>query len=199
VLPERSESDGGYRASLALADPPGPPSALFCFNDRMAMGAYRAVQELGLRVPDDVSVVGFEDEAYVAGGPLPGPDDRRAAPPADGHLGSRAAARPRRDRRSRTGRRTDVPALPARHPAVRRGPVRAWEDLIVLNLQDHRVWDFWFADDGERHHIFFLKAPKAIGDPDQRHLTCGSAMQSPTTSSTGTCCPDALWPREDPA
>lgn len=38
----------------------------------MAMGAYRAVQELGLRVPDDVSVVGFDDEASVAEGLHPG-------------------------------------------------------------------------------------------------------------------------------
>lgn len=31
------------------------------------------------------------------------------------------------------------------------------------------VWDFWLADDGERHHMFYLHAPKALGNPDLRH------------------------------
>jgi LacI family transcriptional regulator len=37
------------------------PAALICFNDRIAFGAYQAVQEAGLRVPEDVSVVSFDD------------------------------------------------------------------------------------------------------------------------------------------
>lgn len=72
VIPENSESDGGYRASRALLTRDAPPTALFCFNDRMAMGAYRAAQELGLRVPHDVSVVGFDDQTYIAEGLYPG-------------------------------------------------------------------------------------------------------------------------------
>ena len=40
----------------------------------------------------------------------------------------------------------------------------------MLELDDHWVWDFWFADDGLRHHVFFLKAPKSLGDPDLRHV-----------------------------
>jgi beta-fructofuranosidase len=38
-----------------------------------------------------------------------------------------------------------------------------------LALPEYWIWDFWFADDGERHHVFFLRAPKSIGDPQQRH------------------------------
>ncbi len=37
------------------------PTALVCFNDHLAMGAYQALAEAGLRVPEDVSVVGFDD------------------------------------------------------------------------------------------------------------------------------------------
>lgn len=42
------------------------PGALLCFNDRLAMGAYQALEERGLRVPDDVSVVSFDDASIAA-------------------------------------------------------------------------------------------------------------------------------------
>jgi DNA-binding LacI/PurR family transcriptional regulator len=38
-----------------------PPDALFCFNDLMALGALRALLESGVRVPEDVAVVGWDD------------------------------------------------------------------------------------------------------------------------------------------
>ena len=41
-------------------------TALFCFNDRVAVGAYRGLTRQGLAVPDDVSVVGFDDQEFVA-------------------------------------------------------------------------------------------------------------------------------------
>lgn len=47
------------------------PEALICFNDRLAMGAYQALQEHGLRIPQDVSVVSFDD-ASIAGWLRPG-------------------------------------------------------------------------------------------------------------------------------
>src|SRR6185437_8070420 len=40
---------------------PDPPTALFTINDMYALGAYAGVRDLGLRVPDSVSVVGFDD------------------------------------------------------------------------------------------------------------------------------------------
>ena len=43
---------------LALAD---PPTAVFCYNDRSALGAMRSIRLRRLRVPDDISVVGFDD------------------------------------------------------------------------------------------------------------------------------------------
>jgi len=42
------------------------PTAVFCYNDRIAMGAYRAARTRGLHVPDDLSIVGFDDQEYIA-------------------------------------------------------------------------------------------------------------------------------------
>ncbi|MCZ7436812.1 LacI family DNA-binding transcriptional regulator [Micromonospora sp. WMMC241] len=72
VLAEVSDTHGGHRAARALLDRPDRPTALFCFNDRMAMGAYRAAGELGLRVPADLSVVGFDNQELIAEGLHPG-------------------------------------------------------------------------------------------------------------------------------
>jgi LacI family transcriptional regulator len=52
----------GYAETHVLLDMPDPPTAIFCQNDRMAVGCYEAVKERGLRIPDDVSVVGYDDE-----------------------------------------------------------------------------------------------------------------------------------------
>jgi LacI family transcriptional regulator len=68
VLAEESDARGGYRSATALLRRPDRPTALFCFNDRMAMGAYRAAVELGLHVPADVSIVGFDNQELIAEG-----------------------------------------------------------------------------------------------------------------------------------
>jgi hypothetical protein len=39
----------------------------------------------------------------------------------------------------------------------------------MFALPDSWVWDFWFADDGEQYHLFFLYASRALHDPDDRH------------------------------
>jgi DNA-binding LacI/PurR family transcriptional regulator len=44
-----------------LLDLPEPPTAVFVCSDRMALGVYAALAERGLRVPDDMSVAGFDD------------------------------------------------------------------------------------------------------------------------------------------
>ncbi|KNY04734.1 LacI family DNA-binding transcriptional regulator [Microbacterium sp. GCS4] len=74
LLVTTAETDpaGGYAATLPLLSSPQRPTAVFCFNDRLAMGAYRAAAELGLRVPDDVSIMGFDNQEYVADGIYPG-------------------------------------------------------------------------------------------------------------------------------
>ena len=50
----------GYRAAKVLIDRGRKPTAIFCMADVMAMGAIRALTDHGLRVPEDVSVVGFD-------------------------------------------------------------------------------------------------------------------------------------------
>ncbi|GAA2366432.1 LacI family DNA-binding transcriptional regulator [Dactylosporangium salmoneum] len=51
----------GHAAAGELLDLPSPPTALACFNDKIALGALRAAAERGLRVPADLSVAGFDD------------------------------------------------------------------------------------------------------------------------------------------
>lgn len=51
----------GYAAACRLLVGDTPPTALFAVNDSMAIGALRAARELGLRVPEDVAVAGFDD------------------------------------------------------------------------------------------------------------------------------------------
>src|SRR5215213_6370282 len=40
---------------------------------------------------------------------------------------------------------------------------------MALRLPDHWLWDFWFARDGDDVHLFHLKAPRSLGDPELRH------------------------------
>lgn len=60
------DPDGGYQGAINLLRTADPPTALFCATDRMAMGAYDAIRSLGYRIPDDVSVVGFDDQRIIA-------------------------------------------------------------------------------------------------------------------------------------
>lgn len=52
---------GGFRAAVELVRDPNPPTAIFCANDAMAVGAISALRAAGKRVPDDVAVAGFDD------------------------------------------------------------------------------------------------------------------------------------------
>ncbi len=56
----------GYHCAQELMRLPEPPTALFCFNDTMAMGAYDAVKELGLTIPGDVAIIGFDNLEVTA-------------------------------------------------------------------------------------------------------------------------------------
>ena len=56
----------GRERALALMSQANPPTAIFCFNDRMAMGCYEAAHMLNLSIPNDFSIVGFDDEDLAA-------------------------------------------------------------------------------------------------------------------------------------
>lgn len=60
-LPGQFTSKTGYEQTLKLLRLPNRPTAIFAGNDLQAIGAYKAAHECGLRIPDDLSVVGFDD------------------------------------------------------------------------------------------------------------------------------------------
>jgi LacI family transcriptional regulator len=72
VIARPSDTEGGLQGARRLLEATDRPTALFCFNDRMAMGAYHAAAELGLRIPQDLSVVGFDNQELIADGLRPG-------------------------------------------------------------------------------------------------------------------------------
>jgi LacI family transcriptional regulator len=63
-----NQADGHVMALNVLAAPGGPPTAIFCANNFIAFGAMRALREQGLAIPEDISVVAFDDlpEGWVS-------------------------------------------------------------------------------------------------------------------------------------
>jgi len=53
--------DAGYALGMDLLKGPNPPTAIFCVNDLLAFGALDACRDRGVRVPEDVSIVGYDD------------------------------------------------------------------------------------------------------------------------------------------
>lgn len=71
IAPGDFYHESGFSGASTLLTLPDPPTAIFASSDQMAFGAYEAVRRRGLRVPDDVSVIGFDDL----------PESRWASPP----------------------------------------------------------------------------------------------------------------------
>jgi LacI family transcriptional regulator len=55
-----------YEQTRQLLELPEPPDAIFCASDVMAIGAMLAIEEAGLRIPEDIAVAGFDDSDYAA-------------------------------------------------------------------------------------------------------------------------------------
>jgi len=55
-------ASAGYQGTRKLLALKEPPTAIFCQNDRTAIGCFEALKEAGLSIPEDISVVGYDDE-----------------------------------------------------------------------------------------------------------------------------------------
>lgn len=61
-----STQEDGYRSTRELLNLAQPPTALFCVDDIIAVGAYQGVKESNLRIPDDISIIGFNDDPLAS-------------------------------------------------------------------------------------------------------------------------------------
>jgi LacI family transcriptional regulator len=66
VLEGNFRIDSGYDLTKRLLKRRRPPTAIMCGNDLMAVGAYLALAEAGVRVPTDMSVMGYDDQPQIA-------------------------------------------------------------------------------------------------------------------------------------
>jgi DNA-binding LacI/PurR family transcriptional regulator len=66
IVRERISLDGGHRAGLSLLSLDEPPTAAICHNDTMAIGFLQACAERRVRVPHDLSIVGWDDVPYAS-------------------------------------------------------------------------------------------------------------------------------------
>lgn len=69
----------------------------------------------------------------------------------------------------------------------------------MFDLPDSWVWDYWFADDGERYHLFFLYASRALHDPEARHYRASVGHAVSTDLVEWTRVADALVRSDAPA
>lgn len=61
VKVDEFSAESGYKMMKEILKLEGPPTAVFCANDSIAMGAYKAVREKSLKICDDISIIGFND------------------------------------------------------------------------------------------------------------------------------------------
>ena len=123
-----------YDAALELLDRPDRPTALLCFSDVFAAQAIRAAEDLGLNVPADLSVVGYDDADFASTIPTcahhGSPTGRREGP----HRRRRAAG-PDRRQGPRTTHRS---AHRAGHPRVNRPgaprPTGSWARTMSRDM-----------------------------------------------------------------
>ncbi len=207
ILEDESVTAGGYRTARELLAREDRPTGLFCYNDRMAMGAYRAAAEAGLRIPEDLSVVGFDNQLLLAEDLHPAMTTVALPHYEMGAWAVEALVALLEGRPVSDDDVTFPVALAC--PLVRRASVAApsrpltvaprTRDTTVLRLPASWTWDFWLAKDQDTYHLFFLKASRALRDPDRRHwrATVGHAVSDDLRTWTEVA--DALVPSDAPA
>ena len=70
---------------------------------------------------------------------------------------------------------------------------------MSLRLSDHWLWDHWICDDGERYHLFFLRASRALHDPERRHFRASMGHAVSDDARSWRLLPDALVHSDGPA
>jgi beta-fructofuranosidase len=65
---------------------------------------------------------------------------------------------------------------------------------MALRLPDKWIWDFWLVRDGGLHHIFYLQAPRALGEPTLRHQSASIGHAVSSDLRSWQILPDALHP-----
>lgn len=70
---------------------------------------------------------------------------------------------------------------------------------MALFLAEHWVWDFWFVQDGDHTHLFYLSAPRSLDDPNLRHWNVRIGHARSVDLRNWEILPDALWPAATPS
>ena len=65
------DAEAGRDAGARLLGHPGRPTAVFCANDLLALGVLQSVFGAGLRIPDDIALVGYDDIEFGAAAAVP--------------------------------------------------------------------------------------------------------------------------------
>jgi LacI family transcriptional regulator len=61
LIPCGATAEDGYEAAVKILDSKDRPQAFFCFNDHIAVGVYHAAQEMGIKIPEELSIIGFDN------------------------------------------------------------------------------------------------------------------------------------------
>lgn len=66
VLPSNGRAGGGQAAAETLYSKTEQPTAVFCYNDMTAIGVMKAIRAAGMRIPEDVSIIGYDDISFAS-------------------------------------------------------------------------------------------------------------------------------------
>ena len=122
---------GGYQETMRLLASPNPPTAVFVANNLMTLGALRALKDLGVILPDDLSIIGFDDHPFAE---IVDPPLTVIGPPYGGTRCSCHEDAPVQNERQLPGART---ARGARHPVDRTGVL--WPSGAPAMSTGHRA------------------------------------------------------------